>query len=299
MEFGPISAGALLEYYKRFCYLFGEYFERNPNPEIERLCYQADVEMTPAVFAGFWFVSSVLAALGGLIAGIVVFTFPVSPFVSETPAPFVLLFALIAGGVVGIGFPFYLTSQISNKKIDIERNLPYALAFMSILSSSGTTPLDIIRRVVYENYGCISTEFSKVLFRVDILGEDAVTAMNGLANNTPSEVFRDVCIDMTNIIYGGGGLDDYLGTKSNDLMEIRRQTDKEFVESLGVFGEGYLGGVIMTLTLSVLGVVITGALGVEIGPFEPKEMWLGLIYLLTPLVNIIFLLMLTVKYSAR
>lgn len=299
MDYGPFSAGALLEYYKRFCYLFGEYFERNPSPEMERLCYQADVEMTPGLFSGFWLVSSALAGLAGLIAGIVVFMLPVSPFVSDSPALFVLLFMLIGGGVVAIGFPFYLTSQISNKKIDIERNLPYALAFMSILASSGTTPLDIVRRVVYEDYGFISTEFSKVLFRVDILGEDAVTAMNGLANNTPSEIFRDVCLDMTNIIYGGGGLDGYLGTKSKELMEIRRQTDKEFVESLGVFGEGYLGGVIMTLTLAVLGIVITGALGVEIGPFKPNDMWLGLIYLITPLVNIVFLQVLSVKYSAN
>ncbi|MDK2974094.1 MAG: archaeal flagellar protein FlaJ [Methanofollis sp.] len=298
MEFGSISAGALFEYYKRFCYLFGEYFERNPSPEIERLCYQADVEMTPAVFTGFWLVSSVLAALGGLIAGFVIFMLPISPFVSEMPVPFVFLFMLIGGGVAAVGFPFYLSNQISNKKIDIERNLPYALAFMSILASSGTTPLDIIRRIVYEDYGFISTEFSKVLFRVDILGEDAVTAMNGLANNTPSEAFRDICIDITNIIYSGGGLDGYLGTKSKELLEMRRQTDKEFVESLGIFGEGYLGGVVMTLVLAVLGVVITGALGVEIGPFEPKDLWFGLIYLLTPLVNVIFLLLLTVKYSA-
>jgi len=109
-----LGADALVEYYKRICYLFGEYFERNRSPEIERLCYQADVEMTPGLFSGFWLVSSALAALAGLIAGIVVFMLPLSPFVSDSPALFVLLFILIGGGVVAVGFPFYLTSQISN-----------------------------------------------------------------------------------------------------------------------------------------------------------------------------------------
>ena len=47
-------------------------------------------------------------------------------------------------------------------------------------------------------------EFKKVLFKVDILGEDVVTAMHSLVDNTPSDLFRDLCIDVTNIIYSGG-----------------------------------------------------------------------------------------------
>jgi flagellar protein FlaJ len=82
-------------------------------------------------------------------------------------------------------------------------------------------------------------------------------------------------------------------------MAIRRQTYKEFVESLAVFGEGYLGGVVMTITLAVLGVVITGALGIQIGPFSAQDLFNYLVYLLIPLINIIFLQMLAVKYSTN
>jgi len=138
-----------------------------------------------------------------------------------------------------------------------------------------------------------------VLFRVDILGEDVVTAMNGLTQNTPSDLFRDICIDMTNIIYGGGGLKSYLETKSKELMAIRRQTYKEFVESLAVFGEGYLGGVVMMITLAVLGIVISGALGIQFGPFTPTELFNVLIYALIPIINIVFLQVLSVKYSTN
>jgi flagellar protein FlaJ len=291
------SFGNLFEWYKRFCYTFGRSFDRNPNRDIIKLIYQADLEMTPGMFTSLWIGTTVLVGFLMVIIAAVLFLLPQSPFSIPDPAPFILLFALIGSAAIAIGFPFYLQNQIENKKRDIDTQIPYALAFMSILASSGATPLDIIRRIAREEYGQISNEFRKVLFRVDVLGEDVVTAMNGLVQNTPSDMFRDICIDMTNIIYGGGGLKSYLETKSKELMTIRRQTYKEFVESLADYGEGYLGGVVMTITLAVLGVVISGALGIQLGPFSAHDMFNYLIYLLIPLVNVIFLQMLAVKYS--
>ena len=293
------SSVNLFEGYKRFCYIFGQKYDRNPSRDITKLIYQADLEMTPGMFTSLWFVTTVLAGVAMMVVSSVIFILPQSPFKSETPAVYILIITLIGAGAAGIGFPFYLQNEIENKKRDIDKQIPYALAFMSILASSGATPLDIIRRVSREEYGQISNEFRKVLFRVDILGEDVVTAMNGLTQNTPSDLFRDICIDMTNIIYGGGGLKSYLETKSKELMAIRRQTYKEFVESLAVFGEGYLGGVVMMITLAVLGIVISGALGIQFGPFTPTELFNVLIYALIPIINIVFLQVLSVKYSTN
>lgn len=289
----------IFEKYKTFCYTFGREFDRHQNLSISRTLYQADIEMTAGMFLSLWLTTAALAAGVMCAASVLLFATPFAPFATDTPLLFVLILTGIGAAAVGFGFPFYLQNQISNKKMDIERKLPYALSFMSILASSGATPLDIIRRIAREDYGHISSEFKKVLFRTDVLGEDAVTAMHVLVNNTPSELFRDICIDLTNIIYGGGGLKGYLEAKSKELMNIRRQTYKEFVESLAVYGEGYLGGIVMIITLAILGIVISGALGIELGPFTPGELFTILIFLVTPLVNIIFLAMLSVKYSTN
>ena len=55
----------------------------------------------------------------------------------------------------------------------------------------------------------------------------------------------------------------------------------------------------MTITLAVLGVVISGALGIQLGPFSAHDLFNYLIYLLIPLINLIFLQMLAVKYSTN
>ena len=297
MALPALSFKNFLEAYKRFCYIFGQSFDKKPNRDITKLIYQADLEMTPGMFSSLWLITSVLSGLLMFIVSSLLLVLPQSPVFTESPYLYILIITLIGAGASALGFPFYLQNEIENKKRDIDKQIPYALTFMSILSSSGATPLEIIRRISHEEYGQISNEFRKVLFRVDILGEDVVTAMNGLVHNTPSDLFRDICIDITNIIYGGGGLKSYLETKSKELMAIRRQTYKEFVDSLAIFGEMYLGGIVMLMTLAILGIVISGALGIQLGPFKPQELFNLLIYVLIPLISIIFLQMLSVKYS--
>jgi len=308
-----LQGQGLLEGYKRFCYSWGKFLEQRPNDAIARLLYQADLEMTPGIFLSLWFGTVILACVGGLVGSLLLFASPWSPFSVDSPVvsipwapvsvvgplPYILVVTAAVAGITAGAFPFYLQNQITNKKIDIERQIPYALAFMSIIASSGETPLDVIRRVAIDDYGHISREFGKVIFRVDILGEDAVSAMNDLIIYTPSEIFRTICIDLTNIMYGGGGLTEYLATKSRDLMAIRRQAYREFVESLSVFAEGYLGGVVMTITLGVLGIIIGGALGITLGPFPPGQLLMILIYAVTPIINIVFLQVLSVKYSTN
>jgi flagellar protein FlaJ len=240
-----------------------------------------------------------IAVMFALVIFSLLFLAPFSPFAGPSRLLYVVVLTLLAGVTIGGGFPFYLQNQITNKRMDIERQLPYAFAFMSILSSSGTTPLEVIRRIAHEDYGHVSKEFQKVVFRVDILGEDVITSMNVLVANTPSKIFRDICIDLTNIIYSGGGMKDYLEAKSKEMMAMRRVMYREFVDSLSVFGEMYLGGIVMLIIFAALGVILSGALGIDLGPFTPKEMFNYLIYLIVPLVNVVFLQVLGVKYSTN
>jgi flagellar protein FlaJ len=210
---------------------------------------------------------------------------------------YVTVLSILTFGLTLGGFPFVLYNKISAKKMNIEQELPYMLGYMSVLASAGTSPIDVVRRISIEDYGHISKEFGKVIYRVDILGEDAVTAMSDLIQNTPSEMFRAICIDLANIIHSGSGFRDYLEVKSRDLMTMRRLIQKEFVDSLSVYGEGYLGGVVMSVVLAVLGIVVCGALGIDMGIFEPRDLFNVFVYFVLPFVNIIFLAMLSMKYS--
>lgn len=276
------------ERYKMFCYRFGRYIDETSRDDVAKMLYQSDTEMTPGMFVS-------LAGITALIAGAVMFVS--SAIVFRGDMVYVTALSVFTFALTLAGFPFVLYNKISAKKMNIEQELPYMLGYMSVLASAGASPIDVVRRISIEEYGHISKEFGKVIYRVDILGEDAVTAMSDLIQNTPSETFRVICIDLANIIHSGSGFMDYLEIKSRDLMTMRRLIQKEFVDSLSVYGEGYLGGVVMSVVLAVLGIVVCGALGIDMGIFAPRDLFNVFVYFVLPFVNIIFLAMLSMKYS--
>ncbi|MCK4459443.1 MAG: type II secretion system F family protein [Methanosarcinales archaeon] len=271
-----------------FCYHFGRYIDRTPRDGVAKMLYQADIEMTPGMFISLAGVTAVISTGMMLFSSTILFRGDIVYVLGLS----VFTFALTLGG-----FPFVLYNKISAKKMNIEQELPYMLGYMSVLASAGTSPIDVVRRISIEDYGHISKEFGKVIYRVDILGEDAVTAMSDLIQNTPSEMFRVICIDLANIIHSGSGFRDYLEIKSRDLMTMRRLVQKEFVDSLSVYGEGYLGGIVMCVVLAVLGIVVCGALGIDMGVFAPRDLFNVFVYFVLPFVNILFLAMLSMKYS--
>lgn len=280
-----------LERYKVLCYRFGRYINISPQGDVAKSLYRADIEMAPGMFISLVFVTTVVATVTMLVLSTILFRN------SPNPLIYIAGLTLLTFGLVLSAFPFALYNRSSEKKMDIERELPYALGYMSVLASAGSSPLDIIRRIAIEDYGHISKEFGKVIYRVDILGEDAITAMNDLIQNTPSEMFRGVCIDIANIMHVGGGLMSYLEGKSKDLMTMRRQVQKEFVDSLSIYGEIYLGGIVMSIIIAILGIVVGGALGIEFGIFTPRDLFNITTYGMLPFINILFLTILWMKYS--
>ncbi len=289
--FNDGGTSAYLEKYKMFCYVLGKYFDRKPQEDIAKSLYQADLVMTPGMFMSLSLVTAFLASA-------IVFIFSVILFRnSSTPLVYIGMLTFLTLGLTISGFPFVLYNKISGKNMNIEHELPFALSYMSILASAGSSPMDVVRTVAIEDYGEISTEFGKVMYRVDVLGEDGVTAMNHLVRNTSSESFRTICMDLANAMQAGGGLRTYLEMKSRELMDLRGKLQREFVDSLAVYGEGYLSGVVMSVVLVVLMIVVGSALGIDLGPLTPRQMFNLFVYFMLPFINIVFLVLLWMKYS--
>lgn len=281
----------LFEKYKNFCFRFGIYFDKNPQPDLAKSLYQADVEITPGMFISLTIVTSLLVSTLMLLFCTVMFY--------GMPNDLVYIFSLtfLTFGLSLGGFPFSLYNKVSNKNMNIQYEIPFALSYMSVLASGDAEPLEIIRRVATEDYGDISKEFSKVIFRIDILGEDANSALSHLIQNTSSEQLRAVCIDMSNAMQAGGGLQTYLEMKTKELMDMRREAQKLFIDSLSIFGEGYLSGIVMSVVLVVLMIVICSALGLDLKIMTPHQLFNFFIYFALPFINLMFLLMLWMKYS--
>ncbi len=203
-----------------------------------------------------------------------------------------VIFAILTFVFSLITFPFIIYNKISEKVVGIDRELPYALSFMSILASTGTTPLDMIRKIAHEDFGYVSKEFRKMLYRVDYLGEDIITAMNYLANSTPSKKFREICIELSSIIHTGSGLRDFLNNQNRELMAIKKNALKEYMDLLGMYAEIYLGGVVMTTVMGLIGIILIGTLGIELPVLTLKQLFMLFVYFVVPFMNFMYLIIL-------
>jgi len=68
-------------------------------------------------------------------------------------------------------------------------------------------------------------------------------------------------------------------------------------ESRAAFSEGYIGGIVVSLILGIIGIII-GALGLRIIPFlSTQNIFDIFVFLLVPLINIVFLAVLETRFS--
>jgi len=280
--------------YMNIAYTFGAYLDRMTFKNLSKSLHQADVEMTPGMFLSVCF-------LTGGILGILAFALSNLAFIffMNTPLamPLSVMIGMVSFGAVFGGFYFSVLNKISSKKLDIERELPFALSYMSIMSSAGSPPLKVLSALSIQGYGSISTELQKMGYRVYFLGEDAVTAMNNLGNNTPSNNFRDICVELGSIIHTGTGMMEFLGEKSKDLIETRRLILKEFIDQLSLFSQIYLM-ITMANIFAVIAIPMMGIFNIKVGFLDANAVFMLFTYILLPLANILFLAVLTVKYSS-
>ena len=281
--------------YRRFSYFFFRWVDKKPRESLVELLYKADVQMLPGMFVGTIVVTSILVSTACFVGSYLFFRFfyPTSLWLILT------LSVTGAGAAMSlISFPIVTTNKIGSKKVRINSALPFVLAYMATLSSAGMNPVEILKHVAIKEFGPVSTEFRKITYRFDVLGEDVVTAINFVALNTPSQSLHDILIGVSNIIVSGGSVKAYCEQESKNLFEDRKNKLKQFIDSLAAYSEAYVGGVIVSVIMGVIGVILIGSLGVKVLPYlGTQDIMLIFIFFMMPLINVIFLGLLELKFS--
>lgn len=276
--------------YLKLCYrLLGSRFESSTiASELSSKLYQADINMSGSMFLSALIISSLLLS------------FTVATFFSFYQVKILPPFgAAISAFFLCIGAVYFqLTSKIQNKRLAIDHELPFALSHMSLMASTGASPMSLIRMVASSDHGAVSTEFKKILHTVDIQGKDVVAAIMKLGRLTPSLHLRSLLIDVTRIAHTGGNMEAYFHDRLDNINELKRQTQKELAQALALYSEMYITIISVGVIMGVLGVTVGSVLmGGRIGPFSAEEFFNITVYFLIPMVNILFFALLVLQYS--
>jgi flagellar protein FlaJ len=205
---------------------------------------------------------------------------------------------LIVSGL-SFGFlPLSMNMRISNMKIQIDKELPYTLSELSILASTGLSPMEILRRMAKRDVNQhMKGEFNRIVYKVDVEGKDVITSLGEAAKETPSTNLREMLWDFATLIHQGGDLDVYLRSKADENLRLKRDIQKEFIEKLSMFSEIYINVTLIGALVGGIGAFLLDATDSTMAGLD-GAMALGLLtYIATPMVIVVVLILISMAYA--
>jgi flagellar protein FlaJ len=287
----------LFSRYRSFCYhLFGERLERSGESDLlaDRL-KRAGISVPASVHSATVLVTVLIAT--GAMAAVSLLLFRE---VVHDPKWYLYVLALTgvgAGSVVG-GFRFMVDTRIANRRDELERELPFTLSELSVLASTGTSPIRLVRRMAQRDHDpAMTATFRQIVYRADVQGKDLISALAETAKESPSTSVRDTLWDLANMIHQGGNLDEYLRSKSDDIMSLKRVVQKQFIERLSTFLDMYVSLVLVGVLMIAVGAFLLNALGSTAAGFNANELLLLLTFGLVPLAVVMTIIMVSMAYA--
>jgi len=179
-----------------------------------------------------------------LMLFVVVLTLPVSVLAAYLTFTFGLLPLMILVFLpmfVVVGFLIVPMNNASDRSISLERELPFAAAYISVMSSGGIAPYDSFRRLTEVNLmPAMSREARDIVKDVEIFGVDPLTALEAAAKRTPLDLLRDFLGGYASTVIIGGDIRHFLERKAEDIFKARAIRVKAAADRLGMLLETFI-----------------------------------------------------------
>jgi flagellar protein FlaJ len=244
------------------CYRwFGTTAENAFSEKLKLNLERAHIDMRPSAYLAFVWVNTIFSAVISLILvlSLVIFLMP------EIWVIFILFFipviVTILSYFIFINMP---ASRAKKRGRKIDLHLPYALNFISAMSSAGITPTEIFKSLSKQRiYGEIREESLWIYRDVSLLGRDIISSIKANIKRTPSEKFKEFLQGAIVTVQSGGALKPYFMTKADQYTRENRVAQKQLIESMGIMAEAYVtaavAGVLLIVIILPLLMIISNA----------------------------------------
>lgn len=255
----------------------------------------ADTTLTPAMYLSTILITTLLVLLISFIVNFLLFFYLIQ---SQSWILYTLSLTGLTTLLTAAFMPMTISSKISTRKRQIEQDLPFILSELSILASTGLTPIKIFRHMATRKSTDTSTkEFKKIIYKIDIEGKDIITAISESAKESPSQRFKETLWDIGNMIHQGGDLDLYLRQKADATMDFIRGIQKEFIDRLGTYSEMYMSLVLTGTLFLAIAAFLIDAMQTTIAGIDANTLLLVLAYFMIPVIIVVVNIIISLAYA--
>jgi len=203
--------------------------------------------------------------------------------------------SLLMGLFVLAGLYYYPRIIMDSRRRDIKQDLPFAIIHMAAVAGSGAQLVTVFSMIVESNeYKGLEGEIKRILNYVNLFGYNMSTALRAVAENTPSNEFKELMNGMIETIESGGSLKNYLKNKADDIMTTYKLERKRYVETLSTYSDIYTAILIAAPLLFIIVLVLLSIVGTKVGGVDISFIEKLGTFIVVPVLNIGFIIFLNI-----
>jgi len=245
--------------------------------EFKDMLERARIKIYPETYVSLMFFTALLTIPVSVISLVLLLVVGFMPIIFLIPFPFYVM----------VGFLLIPMSKASDRASGLEREMPFAAAYISVMASGGIAPYTSFKRLSeVKLMPAMRGEAREIIKDVEIFGIDPLTALEQAAKKNPLDIFRDFISGYASTVIIGGDIGHFLERKAEEIFKTRALRVKAAAERLGMLLETFIiVMVMMSLCFYILfSVDAIYSVGVTL--------YSGIIlytYLFTPLLSLMFI----------
>ncbi len=261
---------------------FAPYFLKNVFPQVKGTLEKGRVRIYPETYISLMFFVALLTLPVSIFAVAVALTFGFLPILALAFLP---LFVIV-------GFLIVPMNNASDRSSGLEREMPFAAAYISVMSSGGIAPYTSFKRLTQVDLmPTMSKEARDIIKDVEIFGVDPLSALDIAAKKTPLDIFKDFLGGYASTVIIGGDIGHYLERKAEDIFKIRALRVKAAAERLGMLLETFI---IVMVMMSLCFYILFAVNGIQSGVSSTADIsqFSGILlytYIFTPMLSVMFI----------
>jgi len=240
---------------------------------------RAKIKIYPETYVSLMFLIAALTLPASIISIVIILFYGFIPIVFLLPLPFYVM----------IGFLLVPMSRASERASNLEREMPFATAYISVMASGGIAPYTSFKRLAaVELMPAMKVEAREIIKDVEIFGIDPLTAIQNAAKKNPLDIFKDFLSGYSSTVIIGGDIGHFLERKAEDIFKARALRVKAAAERLGMLLETFIiVNVMMSLCFYIMFSVEN--IGVSGGGGGSTSNILLYTYVFSPMLSMMFI----------
>jgi flagellar protein FlaJ len=237
------------------------------------------IKIYPETYVSLMLFTAVLTIPVSVIAILVLYLYGFLPVLLLVPLPVYII----------LGFFLIPMSRAGDRAGNLEREMPFAAAYTSVMASGGIAPYTSFKRLAQvELMPAMKLEAREIIKDVEIFGIDPLTAIQNAAKKNPLEMFKDFLSGYSSTVIIGGDIGHYLERKAEDIFKARALRVRAAAERLGMLLETFIiVNVMMSLCFYIMFSVQNIGVGGGAGGGDVSTILLYT-FVLSPMLSIMF-----------